>query len=336
MRSRALAATGALVLGLSLAACGSDAAADSSAAGSGSAAAGSSGAAADGSTRTVETAFGQVQIPTSPQRAIALEGGVGPLLGAGITPVATADGDLEDSFLPQEYATVKDLPIVLGPDGLDYEKIASLNPDLLIGFVRGGTEAELSAEKKAEYQRLSSIAPTVLIRSDGSGSTKDATLAISEALGDGEDARAAKQAYEAKAAELKSTYADVLAANAFAPLDYYEEVNVYSPISWPGDVLTDAGAKLTSVSANEKTQNATFLSAEQLGRLQDATVVLYDQTVEGKPGEGAAELAKLPTYQALPAVKAGHSYGLSYFFADRYETGLKSLESLETTLKKLA
>ena len=49
-----------------------------------------------------------------------------------------------------------------------------------------------------------------------------------------------------------------------------------------------------------------------------------------------AELAKLPTYQALPAVKAGHSYGLSYFFADRYETGLKSLESLETTLKKLA
>lgn len=334
MRSRALAATAALVLGLSLAACGSDVAAD------GTAAAGSSGSAAagaaDGSTRTVETAFGQVQIPTSPQRAIALEGGAGPLLGAGITPVATADGDLEGSFLPEEYAKVKDLPIVLGPDGLDYEKIASLNPDLLIGFVRGGTEAELSAEKKAEYQRLSSIAPTVLIRSDGSGSTKDATLTISEALGDGDDARAAKQAYEAKAAELKSAYADVLAANTFAPLDYYEEVNVYSPISWPGDVLTDAGAKLTSVSANEKTQNATFLSAEQLGRLQDATVVLYDQTVEGKPAQGAAELAKLPTFQALPAVKAGHSYGLAYFFADRYETGLKSLESLETTLKKLA
>ncbi len=77
---------------------------------------------------------------------------------------------------------------MLCPDGPDYEKIASLNPDLLIGFVRGGTEAELSAEKKAEYQRLSSIAPTVLIRSDGSGSTKDATLTISEALGDG-DAR---------------------------------------------------------------------------------------------------------------------------------------------------
>ena len=62
-------------------------------------------------TRSVDTAFGPVEIPAAPQRAIALEGGVGPLLGADITPVATADGDYADAFLPEEYEKVKDLPL---------------------------------------------------------------------------------------------------------------------------------------------------------------------------------------------------------------------------------
>ncbi|WP_168582666.1 ABC transporter substrate-binding protein [Gephyromycinifex aptenodytis] len=287
-------------------------------------------------TRTVETAFGPVTIPTAPKRAVALEGGVGPLLGAGITPVATMDGDYADSFLPEEYAKVKDLPLVLGKDGPEYEKIVALKPDLMIGFVRGGTEKELSAEAKAQWAKLNAIAPTVLIRATGSAETKDATLKMSQALGDGEDAKKAKEAYEAKAAEIKKTYADVLSKNIFAPLDYFNEVNVYSPISWPGDTITDAGGTLTSVSAQETKQNATFLSAEQLTRLHDATVVLYEQTVDGKPGEGAVELQKLPTYPTIPAVKAGHAYGLPYFFADRYETGLKSLEGFETILKKLS
>lgn len=334
MTHRLLATASALVIGLGLTAatssCSTGTANSSGASGSAT-----SASAPDASTRSVDTAFGPVTIPTKPRRAIALEGGVGPLLSAGITPVATADGDYADAFLPQEYAQVKDLPLILSKDGPDLEKIASLKPDVMIGFVRGGKEEQLSAEAKAQWTKLNAIAPTVLIRSDGSAQTKDATLKMSEALGDGDRARAAKKAYEDKAAELKTTYASVLAGQVFAPLDYYEEVNVYSPISWPGDTLTDIGAKLTSASANERIENATFLSAEQLGKISDATVVISEETVDGKPGEGAAELQKLPTFAALPAVKAGHSYGMKYFFADRYETALASLNSLEVALKKL-
>lgn len=330
-------ATAAAALAFALVACGG--------AGGGQTAAGGptgAGAAAGGQARpnaestSVETAFGPVEIPTRPQRAIALEGGAGPLLGADIMPVATADGDYADSFLPEEYAQLKDLPIILGADGPDYEKIASLQPDLMIGFVRGGQEEDLSAEARTEWEKLNAIAPTVLIRSTGSAETKDATLTMSEALGDGEDARKAKEAYEAKAADIKSKHADVLARHTFAPMDYYEEVNVYSPISWSGDMLTDAGAKLTKVSANERNENATFLSAEQIGEVDDATVVLHEQTVEGGPGEGAAQMQALPTFQALPAVMAGNDHGLTYFFADRYETALKGLESFEDTVEKLS
>ncbi|HET8970147.1 MAG TPA: hypothetical protein VFN19_03730, partial [Candidatus Nanopelagicales bacterium] len=140
---------------------------------------------------------------------------------------------------------------------------------------------------------------------------------------------------QAKAAQIKSDYADVLSEAVFAPVDYYEEVYVYSPISWPGATVSDAGGTLAEVSADERDSNATFLSVEQIGRIDDATVVLTDETVEGKPGEGAAALAKQPTYQALPAVKSGDAYGLRYFFADRYQTGLESLNSFEATLQHL-
>jgi len=293
------------------------------------------GSVAEAGTRTVETAFGTVDIPADPQRVVALEGGTGPLLEAGIVPVATADGDYADSFLPAELEQVADLPIVMGADGWDYEKIASLEPDLIVGFVRGGKEEELSAEKKADFDKLSQIAPTVLVRATGSATVKDASVEIATALGAGEEAEATKAEYEARAAQIKETYADVIATHTFAGLDSFEEVTVYSQISWLGGILTDIGAPLPEVVADEKAENGVFLSYEQLGQVADATVVLTEQTVDGEPGPGAEELAAASTYQSLPAVTAGHAYGIRYFFADRYSLALDVLDQLEVVLEDL-
>ncbi|WP_141005426.1 hypothetical protein [Nocardioides humi] len=65
-------------------------------------------------TRTVATAFGDVEIPADPQRVVALEGGAGPALESGVVPVGIAD-DYAESYLPGEYDQVKDLPLVLTP-----------------------------------------------------------------------------------------------------------------------------------------------------------------------------------------------------------------------------
>ncbi|WP_345713381.1 ABC transporter substrate-binding protein, partial [Kineococcus glutinatus] len=289
--------------------------------------------AVEGATRTVDTAFGPVEIPADPQRVVALEGGVGPLLDAGITPVGTADGDQDYVFLPEEYEQVKDLPIVLGPDGLLLEEIAELEPDLLIGFVRGGKEEELSAEKQAEFEKLSAIAPTVLVRATGSATVKDSALQMSEALGDGEEAQAEKQRYLDRAAQIKTEYADVLSTNVIAAVDSSpEEAYVYSPISWMGGILTDIGATLPAVAATETEENAAFLSFEQLGRLDEATIVLHEQNADGTPGPGAADLAAQPTYAQLTAVREGRDYGVTQFFADRYKTALVVLDQLEAVL----
>lgn len=301
-----------------------------------SADAGSTPSASASSTVSVDTAFGPVDIPASPERVVALEGAVGPLLSAGITPVATADGNNPESFLPKEYDAVKDLPVVLGPDGWDYEAISAAQPSLIIGFVRAGTTEEISADARDQYERLSGIAPTVFILAEGSASTKDATLAIAEVVGSGSEAEQAKAAYDAKAAEIASEHADVLREVTFAPIDHYEgTVTVYTPISWLGGILGDAGASLDPVSATVTDRNGVDLSTEELGTLSDDSVILTEKTVDGQPGLGAEELESVPTYTQLPAVTAGHAYGVSYFFADRYETGLAVLEQLDTILDTL-
>lgn len=336
-RSSALTAL-ALTAALALSACGGSSTPSSSSTGAASSGGSTSASASPQATSTtVETAFGQVSIPTAPKRVVALEGSVGPLLDAGITPLATADGDYEDSFLPDEFAVSKDLPVILTQDGWDYEKIAALKPDLLVGFVRAGKDKKISDESQAEYDKLSKIAPTVFILSEGSAQTKEATLKIAEILGSGESAEAAKAAYDKKAAQIKTDYADVLSKNVFAAVDYYEgTTTVYTPISWIGGILSDAGATIDPVAAQVTDSNGVDLSSEQLSKLNTATIILTEQTVGGEPGIGAAEIAEVPTFKELPAVKAGHSYGISHFFADRYETGLKVLEQLEEILKKQA
>lgn len=287
-------------------------------------------------TVSVDTAFGAADIPAHPTSVVALEGAVGPLLAAGIVPTATADGDRADDFLPEEYEQVKDLPLVLGPDGWDYETIAAQDPDLIIGFVRSGKTETISAESRSEFERLSGIAPTVFLLAEGSAATKDATLEIAKIVGSGDAATAAKTEYEQKAADIKRDHADVLARYTFAPLDHYEgTVTVYTPVSWLGGILTDAGATLDPLSASVSDTNGVDISIEQLGRLSDRSVILTEQTVDGEPGIGAQELQSVPTYLELPAVREGHTSGVTYFFASRYETALDVLDQLDGILSTL-
>lgn len=295
----------------------------------------STSSADESTTKTVKTAFGDVTIPSKPMKAIALEGGAGPLLSAGFTPIATADGKFEDSFTPEEYKKIADLPVILGPDGFEMEKIAELKPDMMIGFVRGGKPGEpLDDKKKAEFEKLNAIAPTVLLRTDGAAEVKNVAFEMSKLLGADKAAESSKEAYDKKAAEIKSKYSGVLGEKKFAAVDAYKEVTVYSPSSWLGGILTDIGAQIVPLGAEVKDANGAFISFEELGKLDDADIILHESTLDGQPGPGAADLAAKPLWKELPAVKDGHAYGVKYFFADRHETALMVLDQLDEILSK--
>jgi iron complex transport system substrate-binding protein len=136
----------AVPLGLAvpvLAACGDDAA---------------PAAGRDPRTTTVAHKFGTTEVPANPQRVVS----VGlteqdTLLQLGVVPVGVTEwyDDQPDATWPWARELLGDAhPEVLHTDnGFEYEKIAALEPDLIVG-----TNAGLTAK---DYRLLSAIAPTV-------------------------------------------------------------------------------------------------------------------------------------------------------------------------------
>lgn len=147
--SRLLPALAAIAATLALAACGSS---DPTGTDAGSTASGGTFPA------TVTHAFGSTTVAAAPRRIVVL----GPteqdtVLALGLTPLATSEwyGEQPDAVWPWAQDELGDAtPTVLPTtDGLAFERIAALRPDLILA-----TNAGLA---RADYDKLRRIAPTV-------------------------------------------------------------------------------------------------------------------------------------------------------------------------------
>ena len=107
---------------------------------------------------TVEHAFGVTVVPAEPQRVVTV--GVtehDTVLALGVTPVGVTDWYGDQPFATWPWAQGElggaEPEVLSSADGLQYERIAALEPDLIIG-----TNAGLD---DAMYEQLSAIAPTI-------------------------------------------------------------------------------------------------------------------------------------------------------------------------------
>ncbi len=107
---------------------------------------------------TIEHKFGSTEITEEPERVVALGyQEQDPILALGVTPVAARYwfGDETDLIFPWAEDEVDGAePVILNmPDGINFEKIATLEPDLILGVYSGMTARD--------HELLSQLAPTV-------------------------------------------------------------------------------------------------------------------------------------------------------------------------------
>jgi iron complex transport system substrate-binding protein len=148
---RLVAVLSALALAVGLAACGDDDSSDSS---SGS---GTNASSASAFPVTVEHKFGKTTIEKEPKRVVT----VGytdqdAILAVGVVPVGV--GDFGGGYKWRERPWAQDLlkgakPKVVSTTEINFEAVASLRPDLIIGINAG--------LKQDQYDKLSKIAPTI-------------------------------------------------------------------------------------------------------------------------------------------------------------------------------
>lgn len=251
---------------------------------------------------TVEHALGETTIPSEPQRVVTV--GVteqDTVLALGIAPIAVTDwyGDQPYATWPWAQDELGDAqPDVLTTgDGLQFERIAALEPDLIVG-----TNAGL---ENGDYDTLSEIAPTIAHPVDAPlyfSPWDDQARLIAAALGRSEQMEQIIADIEGSFAEARAEHPEfegvsaVFLQNAFSDgsaIAYQEGLST--------KFLTDLGFTIPAVLDDFATEGQAYIPLEQLDVLDEAEVLLW---ATEEPGDRAALEAE-PLYNTLQAVQDG-------------------------------
>jgi iron complex transport system substrate-binding protein len=224
-----LLAAALLVLG-----CGSDA-------GTATPAGGASSAETGAFPVTIEHKFGSTTVEQAPERVVVA--GLreqDALLALGVVPVATTEwyGEHPGAIFPWAEEALGDAPrpeVLDFTDGLEFERIAGLRPDLIVAVYSGLSQKD--------YDTLSKIAPTIAQppgQVDWGSSWQDELLTVGRAVGKPEEAeklRDEAQALLDRAAREHPEFEGQTAALA-SP---YRGVWVYGPEDARSRLLTELG-----------------------------------------------------------------------------------------------
>jgi iron complex transport system substrate-binding protein len=254
---------------------------------------------------TVPHKFGETVVPEAPERVVSVgltEHDV--LLQLGVVPIAVTDwyGEQPDATWPwaQDLLGDAEPEVLTTSDGLEFEKIAELQPDLIVGTNAGMTEKD--------YELLSAIAPTV---TSVEGSTQyfspwqDQVLQIARGLGREADGQALVD-------EVTADYADTAAAHpewaemsaTFSQGGPYDGNLYVYPAGLNTDFLTDLGFTMTpglEEYAPEEGSQA-MISAENTDLLEADVVVFATESADQLD-----DLLGFGTVDNLPAVAENRS-----------------------------
>ena len=269
--------------------------------GSGGEAGGNGGETTSEAVRTIEHKYGSTEVRGVPERLVSVGyNDQDPILALGVTPVAVRDwfGDQPNAIWPWAQDELGDAdPEVLPSAELNFEQIAALEPDLIIGVFSGITEDE--------YETLSEIAPTVA-QPDGyvdyGVPWQEQTSIIGRALGREERAESLIADVEARFAEAREAHPEFDGATgAVALLDEGGVYNAYGPEDLRGRFMAALGFELPPEIA-EMAGEAFFaqISEERLDLL-DTDVLIWIVNSQ----EAADALRENPIYQQLDVAREG-------------------------------
>lgn len=249
---------------------------------------------------TIEHKFGSTTIASQPQRVVTVGFNEQDfVLAFDVVPVGVREFlgyDAPKRPWAPESVRGKVIPTV-GSNELDFEKIASLDPDLILGIN--------SYMEQADYTKLAAIAPTVAQSgavADGATTWQDQTLTIGKALGQ-----------EAKATELVARttklFEDAKTANpgfAGKSAAFALGVSESGVYSLGADDYRTGWLVLLGFSVPEKGQEVSF---EQLEDVFGKADVIVAEGVD-------ADKLNNPLVRALPQVKEGRLVTLGAFDED--------------------
>ncbi|GAB3254247.1 iron-siderophore ABC transporter substrate-binding protein [Kineosporia babensis] len=250
---------------------------------------------------TVATKFGDVTIEEKPERVVALGWSDAEVaLALGVQPVGSSDwlafgGKGVGPWAEDLYT---EAPEVIGTLEPEYEKIAALQPDLILDVKSSGDQTR--------YDTLKKIAPTVGIPEGAEQyltSWTDQTTMIGQALGEPEKAGELIAGIEAEYAKYAAENPDfkgkTITVGSRTSQGWGAYVKGTGRVNFVENLGFEANPKIEAL--REEGSFSVKLSSENLKTLDADLVVMSPIGLE------PADISEDPLFQAIPAVEAGHS-----------------------------
>ncbi|MCE8021895.1 iron-siderophore ABC transporter substrate-binding protein [Halomonas sp. MCCC 1A11036] len=246
---------------------------------------------------TVTTAYGDIEVPSAPERVVTLhEGALDTALAVGIMPlgaVTTRGGDGVARYI--EAHLDGERPTIVGVvREINLEAVLRLEPDLILA------PPQLS---ESQYRLLSRMAPTVVPLSEGLDPElwRDETRLYAQALGRGAEIEALLEQVDARAAEI----AERIVADE-APSAVLVRWMPQGPMVLSADLFTAGLVRAAGVAIHdaglvqEGKPHSDTLSLENLSRVDADWLFLATLNEEGREALEAAKAS--PAFSRLDVV----------------------------------
>jgi iron complex transport system substrate-binding protein len=284
---------------------------------------------------TITHKYGETELTEAPKRVVC----VGlveqdALLALGIVPVAVTKwfGEAPGMIFPwaEDQLGDAELPTVLNDaNGVQIEKIANLQPDLVIGQYAGITEKDYKL-----LSEFTKVVPQSGEYADFGMPWEESTLNIGRAVGQPE---AAQQLVDDVTAQIEKAASDhpEFAGRTAAVVTPYEGLFIYGPEDPRGRILQQLGFEFPEILLEERTDEFGWsVSSERTADLGGVDAVVWLGYEEGDAG-----MRKL--FEQTPAYTEGRYFDISdkdgaYYVAHSFVTPLSIPYVLERYVPQLA
>ncbi|WP_433923293.1 AraC family transcriptional regulator [Paenibacillus taichungensis] len=239
-------------------------------------------------TKTVNTTFGEVEVPVHPERVAAIDY-LGTVLALGVKPIAGGQFLMNSPYLEGHLDGLETI-------GDSIEQLMELEPDLIITL----------NPDKAAFEKYSKIAPTVSIASITFPTLKEEVTYFGDVLGKQAEAKQWLEEFDQEIAKIKQEVHDVVPADTtFSVMQEYDrQVFIFGNQSGRGgrNIYELLGLQAPAVVPADLMQGAYHeFSIELLSKYAGDYIIL---TSESKLEDLKAD----PVWGSLPAVKNGRVY----------------------------
>ncbi|MFP5022494.1 ABC transporter substrate-binding protein [Pseudonocardia phyllosphaerae] len=280
-----------------------------------------------GRTHAVEADNGTVTVPDDPKRIVTLGNAGVVYTELGGEPVGTTEYKFDP--ITQAQHDLLGRAEDLGPSGgeADLEKVAGLKPDVILVWMPKDDWNRIGDE-------LQSIAPTVFVGFDRDRFSVMQVLA--DAANRTDQLKAQKSDYEKRITHIKETYSKTIKETSFvgATRGSWNAPGIYK-FGLVSDLCTTIARDEIGLDIPKPTTDYKR-SFEQIGELAGYDAILYPVDFNGAVLDSFVPVTQTNAWRALPAVRSGHTLGVTCTSHGSYASLSHFLDQLDRALATLS